>query len=201
MTKFKTWELSLLVALCFSLLTGTWAEAKQSDISSGLIRLHVIAVSDEEKEQSIKLQVRDAVLNYISPRLEKAEDASEAQSIVNYNLKEIQNTAEKASKGRKVKVTLSKEYYPTRDYENFCLPAGKYTSLRIILGEGKGHNWWCVVFPPLCISAAEREKAFDAMSSEEKALLTEKDGYVIKFRVLELWGELAEKFSEKQKYL
>ncbi len=195
MTKFKIWETSLLLALCISLAVGTWAEAKQAEISSELIRLHVIAVSDDETEQAIKLRVRDEVLACVSPELERAKDISDAEVIVRANLGKIQRAAESAAEGRKVTVTLSEEYYPTRDYESFSLPAGKYTSLRVILGEGKGHNWWCVVFPPLCISAAEREEALHAMSEDDRAILTEADGYVVKFRVLELWGELAEKFS------
>lgn len=196
MTKLKIWETSLLLALCVSLSAGIWAEAKEADISSSLIRLHVIAVSDDAEEQAIKLRVRDEVLECISPELENAKDISDAEVIVRANLDKIRTAAEKASEGRAVKVILSEEYYPTRNYEKFSLPAGKYTSLRVILGEGAGHNWWCVVFPPLCISAAEQEAALDAMGEDEKALLTEADGgYVIKFRILELWGQLAEKFS------
>ena len=192
--KLKIWEISLLSALCISLLAGTWAQAKQTDISSSLIRLHVIAVSDDEEEQAIKLRVRDEVLADISPELEKAEDISDAQLIVRANLNKIKRAAEKASEGRSVRVTLSEEYYPTRDYGSFSLPAGKYMSLRVILGEGRGHNWWCVVFPPLCVSAAEQKAALDAMSEDNRALLTEADGYVIKFRIIELWGEISEKF-------
>lgn len=182
----------MLCALCVSLLAGTWAQTKQEDISSSLIRLHVIAVSDEKEEQELKLRVRDEVLRAISPELESADSISDAEKIVRANLGKIQRAAQLKAEGRKVSVTLSEEYYPTRHYEQFSLPAGKYTSLRVILGEGKGHNWWCVVFPPLCVSAAEQEKALDAMSEDERAILTEEDGYVIKFRVLELWGELME---------
>lgn len=195
MTKLKIWEVSMLCALCVSLLAGTWAQTKQEDISSSLIRLHVIAVSDEKEEQELKMRVRDEVLRTISPELESAESISDAERIVRANLGNIQRAAQSKAEGRKVTVTLSEEYYPTRRYECFSLPAGKYTSLRVILGEGKGHNWWCVVFPPLCVSAAEQEKALDAMSEDERAILTEEDGYVIKFRVLELWGELMEKLQ------
>lgn len=195
MTKFKIWEVSMLCALCVSLLAGTWAQTKQEDISSSLIRLHVIAVSDDKAEQELKLRVRDEVLSCISPEFENAESVSDAEEIVRANLGKIQRAAQAKAEGRKVTVTLSEEYYPTRHYGRFSLPAGKYTSLRVILGEGKGHNWWCVVFPPLCVSAAEQEKALDAMSDDERAILTESDGYVIKFRVLELWGELMEKLQ------
>lgn len=196
MTKFKTWEISMLCALCLSLLAGVWAQAKQEDISSSLIRLHVIAVSDDEEEQEVKLRVRDEVLACISPELENAKSVSEAEGIVRANLGRIKNAAQENAEGRKVTVTLGREYYPTRHYEGFSLPAGEYCSLRVTLGEGKGHNWWCVVFPPLCISAAEQEKALNAMSDADRSLLTEDDGYVVKFRILELWGELMEKLPE-----
>ena len=195
MTKLKTWEISILFALCLSLLAGTWAQAEQAELSSSLIRLHVIAASDERYEQELKLRVRDEVLNCISPELENVKSVSEAESIVRKNLGKITRAAQSEAEGRKVTVTLGEEYYPTRDYGSFSLPAGKYISLRVILGEGEGHNWWCVIFPPLCVSAAERERALDAMSESDRGILTESDGYVIKFRVVELWGELMEKLD------
>lgn len=195
MKKFKVWELSLLIALCVSLCTGTWAQAKQSAISENLVRLHVLAVSDDEEEQSIKLKVRDAVLEYISPRLEGAESSDDARRIISENLGGIKRAAECASQGRKVTVTLSEEYYPTREYESFSLPAGRYDSLRVILGNGEGHNWWCVVFPPLCVSAAEQQEALDAMSDDTRGIVTEADGYQLKFRIVELWNEFLELFE------
>ena len=190
--KLKTWELAALCALCVSLCVGTWAQGRQRDISSSLVRLHVIAASDETAEQELKLRVRDNVLEYLTPVLDKAESPEEAQRIINGELTSIKAAAEACAGGRSVSVTLGQEYYPTREYEGFTLPAGQYQSLRIILGEGKGHNWWCVVFPPLCVSAAEQNKALDAMSEPERGLITEADGYELRFRIVELWGELME---------
>ncbi len=190
--KLKTWELAALCALCVSLCVGTWAQGRQRDISSSLVRLHVIAASDETAEQELKLRVRDNVLEYLTPVLDKAESPEEAQRIINGELTSIKAAAEACAGGRSVSVTLGQEYYPTREYEGFTLPAGQYQSLRVILGEGKGHNWWCVVFPPLCISAAEQNKALDAMSEPERGLITEADGYELRFRIVELWGELME---------
>ena len=189
-SRMKIWEVSLLLALCFSLCLGTWAQAKQSSLSSSLVRLHVIAVSDDEYEQSLKLRVRDGVLSYISPKLRDVKSAQQAQEIIKNELDGIKAAAESSAEGRSVEVTLSQEYYPTRNYEKFSLPAGKYQSLRVILGEGEGHNWWCVVFPPLCISAAEQEQAVESMSEDMRGIVTEEDGYEYKFRILELWGEL-----------
>ena len=191
-SRMKIWEVSLLLALCFSLCLGTWAQAKQSSLSSSLVRLHVIAVSDDEYEQALKLRVRDGVLSYISPKLRNVESAQQAQEIIKNELDGIKAAAESSAEGRSVEVTLSQEYYPTRNYEKFSLPAGKYQSLRVILGEGEGHNWWCVVFPPLCISAAEQEQAVESMSEDMRGIVTEEDGYEYKFRILELWGELME---------
>ena len=191
-SRMKIWEISLLLALCFSLCLGTWAQAKQSSLSSSLVRLHVIAVSDDEYEQALKLRVRDGVLSYISPKLRNVESAQQAQEIIKSELDGIKAAAESSAEGRSVEVTLSQEYYPTRNYEKFSLPAGKYQSLRVILGEGEGHNWWCVVFPPLCISAAEQEQAVESMSEDMRGIVTEEDGYEYKFRILELWGELME---------
>lgn len=190
--KLKTWELAALCALCVSLCVGTWAQGRQRDISSSLVRLHVIAASDETAEQELKLRVRDNVLEYLTPVLDKAESPEEAQRIINGELTSIKAAAEACAGVRSVSVTLGQEYYPTREYEGFTLPAGQYQSLRVILGEGKGHNWWCVVFPPLCVSAAEQNKALDAMSEPERGLITEADGYELRFRIVELWGELME---------
>lgn len=196
-SKLKIWELALLMALCFSLCMGTWAQAKQTSLSGGLVRLHVIAVSDDDNEQRIKLNVRDEVLSYLSPKLDGVQSAAEAQAIIAAELDGIKAAAEKSAEGRSVQVCLDEEYYPTRDYERFSLPAGRYQSLRVILGEGQGHNWWCVVFPPLCISAAEQEKAMQSMSEDMRGIVTEADGFQIKFRIIELWGELSQLLGGK----
>ena len=192
-SKLKIWELSLLIALCVSLLAGTWAQAQQEEISSGLVRLHVIAHSDDKAEQELKLRVRDEVLDYLEPLLRDAGSPEKAQSIITANLDGIALAAQSVSEGRKVQVSLGEEYYPTRDYGDFSLPAGRYTSLRVILGSGAGHNWWCVVFPPLCVSAAERREALDTMSDSVRGIIDcSGDSPAIRFRILELWGEFLE---------
>lgn len=189
----KKWEISMLLALCITLCAGTWACARSEALSDALVRLHVIAVSDDAEEQEIKLRVRDSVLAYLEPRLEGADDAAEARELISAELDGIKAAAETAAEGRKVSVTLSREYYPTRDYGSFALPAGSYESLRVVLGEGEGHNWWCVVFPPLCLSAAEAENALETLGGDSAQLLSgEGEGVVFKFRLLELWGELME---------
>lgn len=189
----KKWEISMLLALCITLCAGVWASARSAALSGSLVRLHVVAVSDDAEEQAIKLRVRDSVLAYLEPRLEGVQDAAGARELIGSELDGIRSAAETAAEGREVSVTLGREYYPTRDYGTFALPAGSYESLRVVLGEGRGHNWWCVVFPPLCLSAAETENALETLGGDSAQLLSgEGEGVVFKFRLLELWGELME---------
>lgn len=188
--RLKIWEISALIALCAALCAGTWAQARQSSISANLVRLHVIAVSDSEEEQALKLRVRDAVLAYLSPILKDAENSESAKGLIESNMDGIALAAESAAEGRAVTVSLGRERYPTRTYEGFSLPAGEYESLKVVLGEGKGRNWWCIVFPPLCLSAAQAEQVQSVMSQEDFGLITEDEGYALKFRIVELWGEL-----------
>ena len=185
----RAWEIAALMALSLALCAGTWAQTRQQTISSALVRLHVIADSDAAEEQEIKLEVRDAVLAYLTPVLEEAESQQQARQIIRDNLEGIAQAAGSAARGRQVSVTLSRESYPTREYEGFTLPAGRYESLRVILGQGQGKNWWCVVFPPLCLSAAESEKVQDVLNGEDLSIVTEEEGYVLRFRLVELWGE------------
>ena len=178
----RPWELALLLAVCVTLLTGTWAQARSALLASRLVRLHVIAVSDDDTEQAVKLQVRDAVLAYLEPQLAGVTDVDTARLRIADDLDGIARGA---------------EHYPTRDYGTFALPAGVYTSLRVTLGAGAGHNWWCVIFPPLCAQAAGlSERAVQALSDDDVRLVTESGGgYVVRFRLLELWDALVQRLS------
>lgn len=192
-----TWELAALLTLCICLAAGLWAEGRQARLAANLVRLHVLAVSDAAEEQAVKLRVRDAVLHYLAPKLRDAADAEAAGAVLARELPGIQAAAEAAAGGRPVTVTLGEERYPTREYAGFTLPAGRYRSLRVVLGEGQGHNWWCIVFPPVCLPAAQKEALRPAMNPEDYALITREEGWQIRFRILELWGELTEKSSDR----
>lgn len=191
--RVRALEGALLIALCVSLCVGTWAEGRQLALSGGLVRLHVVAVSDEESEQALKLKVRDAVLEYIEPKLKGAESTAEARETIRENLNGIARAAAKSAEGRGVRVTLGKEQYPTRRYAGFALPAGEYESLNVVIGEGEGQNWWCVVFPPLCTSAAcswQDTARSGGLDGEDVSLMAEEDGYQLRFRSVELWEQL-----------
>ena len=191
----KLWETALLIALSLTTLAALWAQGRQNSLSEKLVRFHVIAVSDDEYEQQLKLRVRDAVLEYISPRLEEAESSTQAREILAAELDNIREAAQTVSEGRGVTVTLTRENYPTKSYEGFTLPAGEYESLRVILGEGQGHNWWCIVFPPVCLSAAQADTVERQLGEEDFRLISEEEGYELRFKALELWGELVEKLD------
>ena len=188
--KLKVWESAALIALSAALCAGAWAQGRQNSIRANLVRLHVVAVSDDDDEQALKLRVRDAVLAYLSPVLEEAEAAEDAKAIIGDHLEEVAQAARSASEGREVTVSLGCERFPTRRYEGFTLPAGEYDSLRVVLGEGQGHNWWCIVFPPVCVSAVQADRLQEVMNPEDLKIITEDEGYELKFKIVELWGEL-----------
>lgn len=180
----------MLLALSAALLSGMWAAGRQRCLAGEMVRLHVLAASDSEADQAVKLSVRDAVLSLAAPILENAGDVGQARSSLRAMLPELAKTAYAVS-GQAARAELAEEWFPTRDYGTFSLPAGRYASLRITLGEGRGHNWWCVVYPPLCAGAAEEAVAADLITEDDLRLITEDgEGYVLRFRVIEWWQEL-----------
>ena len=191
--KIKAWEAALVVAVMISLLLGS-ALGAQRELSEKLIRLHVVAASDSEEDQQLKLKVRDAVLETADGLLTGASNAKEAKKQLSGGLSEIEKAAEAVVKDNgfsyPIAVTLGTESFPTREYDTFSLPAGDYLSLRVTIGEGKGKNWWCVCYPPLCQSAAvDFEDA--GLTDKEVMLITgDTDSVKNKFFALELIQKL-----------
>ena len=196
----KIWEISLLFALCITLCTGLFAKAEQQQLAGELIRLHVIANSDSESDQSAKLNVRDSALKVLTPLLEGITSVDEAEKVIRNTLPQLCNSARQSllddGKYYSPRAELCVEQYPTRKYDGFALPAGNYISLKIILGKGEGHNWWCVVFPPLCMTSVENEEAFSSLTDESAKLITN-DGseYKLKFRIIEIYQQLRQSLS------
>ncbi len=192
--------LALTVTCCMLyLLIGILPVHGESEIYSNVLRLHVLANSDSEEDQALKLEVRDAVLAASESLLADCTSREEAISVVSANLPLLQAAAEEVIAGRgrcdPIRIELGEEVYPTRDYEAFCFPAGSYVSLRVLIGEGEGRNWWCVLFPPMCLSAAsaKNEDACVAvgLTGEQYRLITETDSpaYTVRFRILEVIEE------------
>lgn len=197
MKRWFRWELMLTIVMFFVFTYGAAADGLRAQVSGKLLRLHVIANSDSEQDQALKLKVRDRILVLTAPLLADAEDEAEVQKILRENMQEIVEEAQRVvwENGSRdaVSATIQKEYYPTKAYAGFSLPAGEYRGLKIRIGEAKGRNWWCVVFPPLCLSAAGGEQLQSSAGlSQEEAGFINQDGaqYVVKFKAAELFGEL-----------
>lgn len=189
------------VGICLVFAAAVWLFMLVKDrqtLKRELIRLHVVAASDSPEDQAVKLQVRDAILENLQEGLSQVTDVSAAISYVESHLPAIEETAnrvlELAGVPDNVRVSLDLESFPKRIYDTFSLPSGIYQSLRVMIGEGEGQNWWCVIFPELCLP--ETEEAF-SKQAEESGLgdtltqtLQEKDGYCIRFFFLDLIGKV-----------
>ena len=171
----------------------------ESEIYSDVLRLHVIASSDSEEDQALKLLVRDAVLEEAQALLGEVYSKTQAEKTVYENLERLRSVAEKTVRDNgydyPVAIELGKEEYPTKNYESCCFPAGEYTSLRILIGEASGQNWWCVLFPPLCLSAATDADAFASVgiTDNQYQIITDSEStkYKIRFKLLESFSEIA----------
>ncbi len=195
---FLTWELAILMALAVTLLWGAWSLRRQDNLQEKMIRLHVIANSDSDVDQTLKLHVRDAVLRRAEDILRRSADMTEARVHLRDSLPAIGDAAaqELAARGSSYSVSVSLEdtEFPCKTYDGFALPAGEYLALRVVIGAGEGRNWWCVVYPPLCTAAAcelEGVALDGGMTADDLSLMTgENAGYVLRFRSLELWERL-----------
>ena len=161
-----------------------------------LIRLHVLANSDSEEDQALKLKVRDAVLAYTEDIVSGCKDVTQAKAAIENSKNEIQKVCEKTVEDEgydyPVSIQLGMEKYPEKSYGSVTLPSGDYYSVRVMIGEAEGHNWWCVLFPPLCVGAAKDGRAVmkeAGLTKNEVDFLTENDGdkYVLKFRIIEFF--------------
>lgn len=188
------WRRVLPILCALLICTALWAEAQQEELADKVIRLHVVANSDSDADQALKLQVRDAVLTETNTLLSGRESAQEAASILRENLTGLGQTAAEtvlqAGYPYSVKVSLEDEWFPTRQYQGGALPAGTYQALRVVIGSGEGKNWWCVVFPALCLPAVTEESVQAAgLDRRDYALITEESQpYVFQFKTLEWWG-------------
>jgi stage II sporulation protein R len=198
-SRLRRWELALLLGFAAALLLGLWLEREQSALSDSVLRLHVLANSDGEADQALKLQVRDRVLAEAEQILGEETCVEDAAAKLEENLDRLAAAGAEvvAREGYDypVRASLEETWFPTKEYEDFSLPAGRYQALRVVIGAGAGQNWWCVVFPPLClgsVSESTRDIALRAgMDEQQVALLTgESEGYVVKFKALELWEQL-----------
>lgn len=194
--KLHTWEAALLLAVAAALLWGACTLQRQDALEQKVIRLHVIANSDSEADQALKLRVRDRVLVLAEDILRQSGDMEEARQRLAEALPRLQQTAaeEIAAQGSRYTVSagLEETEFPTREYDGFALPSGEYLALRVVIGEGAGKNWWCVVFPSLCLPAATQEEALLTLPEGERQVVEGGQDVQVKLKAVELWESLRE---------
>ena len=192
-----------LVALCMTVCVTAYSDDVQADLQDNLIRLHIIADSDDDNDQAVKLKVRDAILKNVGDRLSKT-DKNECRDEIINDLSEFEDIANDVLRENGFSYTAHAEYgkfeFPEKTYKSMVLPAGEYYGVRIVLGSGEGHNWWCVVFPSICMSASMEEFEEAAQTAgmtdgEIKLITEESDGYVLKFKSMELLQKVKDWFE------
>ena len=175
-------------------------QANCSDISQDTFRLHILANSDSESDQSLKLNVRDKVLEYTQELFNKAESKETAEKAVKDNLQNIADVAYKEVLDNgydyKVRAELTNMYFTTRYYDDFTLPSGMYDALRITIGNGEGHNWWCVMYPSICVSySQEQDSRAKEVFDEYEYDVVKNEQYQYKFKIVELFEKLRSVFK------
>ena len=197
--KMKVINLLTVTVLCLLLLFCVLPIHGEGEIYQRVLRLHVIANSDSDSDQSLKLHVRDAVLEYCAPLLSEVSSREQAAAVVKAHADEIERVAVAAlaEKGCTDRVSLEvcTEKYPMKDYESFCFPAGSYLSVKLRIGEAEGQNWWCVLFPKLCTQVAsspEEEFVAVGFTPDQYKIITESENasYRIRFKFLEFFEGL-----------
>lgn len=187
-------ELAIIFGVIFSILLNVAGFAHDCEnIRENVLRLHVIAASDSEEDQRLKLKVRDTVLLTGADIFDGSVNVENAVEKLTPQLKKLELAAENTVKENgfdyDVSVTLSNEFFTTRTYDNVTLPAGKYLAVRVVIEKGEGQNWWCVMFPSLCLPAARVETGIDDVLNENGVRIVEKNPkYEPRFKIIE-WIE------------
>lgn len=201
MSLSKKIKISIAVGLTVAIIFSICSFAKTSEeIRSDVLRLHVIANSDSSVDQNLKLRLRDYILQEGKDIFDGSVNVNNAVAKLEPRIGELEESANEFIKNSgfdySVKITLSNEYFTTRTYETVTLPAGKYLALRVVIGSGEGHNWWCVMFPPMCVPAADKKDEIENVFSEKEIKLVEsKPKYEPRFKVIEIYEEIKEALS------
>ena len=193
----KKIEISVLVGLILTILVGgvTTFAADCNQIREDVLRLHILANSDSEEDQALKLKVRDRILTEMGSTFETPETLEEAKNSAEDHLKQVKEIAQDEIARNGYDYTVNAEivnmYFTTRQYDTFTLPAGMYDAVRITIGKAEGKNWWCVLYPPLCLPAAQPQEALEKGFNEDEAdLVTKSPKYEVRFAVVEWFEDL-----------
>lgn len=206
----------LIFTACLGLASRTYAETAQNSIAHEVIRFHVLANSDSDEDQSLKLKVRDGVLEQFQYGLSQAQSKEESRSFLYAHLDEIKEYADHIVKENgfdyPVAISLTRDYFPTKAYGDVVFPPGEYDTLRIEIGKGSGQNWWCVMFPPLCYVDVTQGKMNEEGKQQLKHVLDESEYLLvtesstnsdvqvkIKFKLVEWWQERKQPQTDQER--
>lgn len=210
MKKIKNLLIIILLLFIYCIICAfSYVNAVSTDIQNSVFRLHVIANSDSNEDQNLKYIVRDKVLEYISSISNSSMTKDDVIALANENINEIQkiaeNTIHENGYNYSVKLNIGNFSFPTKKYGDIAFPAGFYDALKIEIGEAKGHNWWCVMFPPLCfvdvtsgiVPEESKQTIKDNLSEEEYKLLSENSGNMnFKFKIVEMFQDISIKLAQ-----
>lgn len=195
-------------ALCFGLVltilfSALYFSAECKTISDSVLRLHILANSDSAEDQALKLKVRDRILKTSGTLFADADSKAEAESLTAGQMQAIVDDAyayiDSLGYDYSVKAELTNMPFDTRIYDNITMPAGNYDALRITIGKGEGHNWWCVMYPPICLPAAENTKELgDVLDDGQLEIVENEPKYEIKFKFVEIYESIAQFFSAEK---
>ena len=196
----KKIDLALLIGLIFTIIISNFSVFANNydDLRGSVVRLHILANSDSAEDQALKLKVRDALLAETKDLYQENLSYYETEKVMNDNLDRFKSIAERVIKENgynySVNCQLVNMEFDTRYYEDFTMPSGKYDALRITIGEAKGHNWWCVMYPPLCVPAATKvddcKKTFNAQQID---MMKKPQKYKVKLKCVELYNKICNK--------
>ena len=210
MASSKKLLICALAIISVALIASLFPVHGEAAIYDTVVRLHIVANSDSDEDQNLKLKVRDAVVAVVTPAVEDCKSQSEAISAIEEIIPDLESAARAvvAENGYSyaISVELGEEYYPTKNYESCAFPEGEYVSLRVLIGDSEGQNWWCCLFPPLCLSSAtpddtkSNEEAFISagLTEDQYKIVTETDNvkYKARFKILEVVSSI---FGKKDK--
>lgn len=199
----KNIELGFLFGLiCAVVLSFSRFEVRCDELRQNVLRLHIIANSNSQQDQMLKLAVRDAILENSADIFRNCDTVDEAIITAGDNIEDINKIANRVLEENgfeySAKVSVGDRYFNTREYDDFTLPAGNYKSLIVDLGDAKGKNWWCVVFPCVCVPTATDASLSDSVSSEAAATAENATEYKIKFKTVEIYEQFKKIFSKNR---
>lgn len=196
----KRIKLSLIFGIiCAMLLSMTKFSVLCDDLRENILRLHIIANSDSAEDQTLKLKIRDAILDETGDLFLGVSDLEKAEKQASEHIEDFTRIANRVIKEKgfdySARVTIGDCFFETREYETFTLPAGNYRSLIIELGKAEGKNWWCVIFPSVCIPAATSGELRDSTDQKSAEVAENSEQYIVKFKAVEIYEKIRKWFN------